>query len=235
MSLFLALMALGGAVSPNDDSAYSLKETRMVVDDYGHCIVAKEPKLASEAILRNVDNGTLMHDYPRLIDGRCMPTPPGTTVKVKFHGDQFRYALADALVRRELAAVPMPPLTGVPALDQRIPTPPARADSKGRPLSERKYADALQDYQDKEAFTYLSQYGECVVRADPADARALLLAKPESDGEKASFAALNGALGNCLEEGRTMALGKVALRGTIAVNYYRLAHAAAAVPGGAAQ
>ncbi len=233
MSLLLALLA-AAAVAPSD-SDYSIGETRKLVADYGRCVVRKEPRQAAEAILRNVNNKILMREYPRLIDGACVPTPAGTTVKVRFKGDQFRYALADALFRKDLAGLPAPVLAAVPALDQRIPTPPAKLDKKGRPLRERDYADALKDYDQDLAFTYLSQFGECVVRANPAAARALLLTDPETAPEVAGFAGLQSAMGGCLEEGHTLAFGKEALRGTIAVNYYRLATAAAALPKGAAQ
>ena len=79
-----------------------------------------------------------------------------------------------------------------------------------------------------QGFSYLSRYGECVVRADPAGSRALLAAKPETPEEASRFAALRLALATCLPEGHTLEFGKLALRGTIAVNYYRLAKAAAA-------
>jgi hypothetical protein len=231
--VLIGLLALGAAARTHDDSDYSAKETRLLVDDYGRCIVRKEGKLAAQAILRNVNNKTLMREYPRLIDGKCVPTPPATTVKVQFHGDQFRYAIADALVSAELGALPAPNLDSVPPLDHRIPTPPSRLDKKGRPLSDRKYAEAVEDYDQDQAFSYLSSFGECAVRADPAGSRALLLTRPESEAETAAFAALKNAFGNCVEEGHTLAFGKVALRGTIAVNYYRLARAAAAPASGA--
>jgi hypothetical protein len=230
-AVLIGLLALAAARTPLD-SDFSSKETRLLVDDYGRCVVRKEDKLAAEAILRNVDNKTLMRDYPRLIDGKCVPTPPGSTVKVQFHGDQFRYAIADALVSAELGALPPPDLASVPPLDHRTPTPPARLDKKGKPLSERKYAEAVEDYEQAQAFSYLSSYGECVVRADPRGSLALLLTRPESEAETAAFAALANAFGSCLEEGHTLAFGKVALRGTIAVNYYRLARAVAAPASG---
>ena len=70
-----------------------------------------------------------------------------------------------------------------------------------------------------------------MVRVDPAAARALLLTMPESPEENARFAAMGTTFGSCLAEGETLKLGKLALRGTMAINYYRLAKAAqAAVP-----
>jgi hypothetical protein len=225
----------GSRIHSRPDSDYSNKETRILVDDYGKCIVGKQAKRAAEAIVRNVNNNTLMREYASLIDGSCMQTPPGTTVQVRFEGDQFRYAIADALVRKELGALPAPVLTAVPPLDHRVPAPPSRLDKKGRPVKDRVYADAVKHYEQDQAFSYLSGYGECVVRNNPAGARALLLTRPETDAENAGFAALKNAFASCLEEGRTLAFGKVTLRGTIAINYYRLARAAAALTVGAAK
>ena len=51
---------------------------------------------------------------------------------------------------------------------------------------------------------------------------------PDSAEEAARFGALRPALAHCLSEGETLRSGKAALRGSIAVNYYRLAHAARA-------
>ena len=166
---------------------------------------------------------------PMVADGRCMPLPPlGSTIKVRFMGDQFRYALADGLVK-DLLKAPAPAVGVLPQLDHREPTPPPRVDKKGRPLSEAKYAAALEGYRQAQAFAYASRFGECVVRANPEGARDLLGTASDTPQETAAFAGLSNALSNCLESGQKIELSKVALRGTIAVNYYRLATAARAL------
>ena len=232
MTIALAALIALAAAAPAEKSEYSAAETRRMIDEYGACIVKKQAARASQAILENVDNSLLLRKYRRLIDGTCLPLPKGATLEARFAGDQYRYALADALVRRELAAAPAPTLDAIARLDHRDPgEPPSRVDAKGRPLKEKANQEALEGYQRARAFTYLSRYGECVVRVDPAAARALLLTKPESAEESAQFAAMQTALGSCLPEGETLKLGKLSLRGTIAINYYRLAHAArGAVP-----
>ena len=180
MSLLLLLFATAAAPVPTKaQSDLSPAETRKLLEEYGVCIVKWRRAQASEAILRNVNNGELMRRYPRLVDGSCLPMRPASVMKVKFVGDQFRYALADALVRSELAALPAPSLDMVPALDHRDPTAPSRLSPKGKPLSEKAFAAALQSYDEAKAFSFLSRYGECVVRVNPAAARVLLLTKPE--------------------------------------------------------
>jgi len=220
----IALLLALAAPAPAQRSDYSPRDTRRAIEEYGRCIVGKQHDLAAAAIARNVDNATLMRNYSQLIDGRCMPLPPlGSTIKVRFMGDQFRYALADGLVHKDLLRAPAPAVGVLPQLDHREPTPPPRVDKKGRPLSEAKYAAALEGYRQAQAFAYVSRFGECVVRANPEGARALLGTTADSPEETAAFATLSNALGNCLESGQKIELSKVALRGTIAVNYYRLA------------
>lgn len=232
MSLLLLLFAAAAAPVPTKaQSDLSPAETRKLLEQYGVCIIKWRRAQASEAILRNVNNGELMRHYPRLVDGSCLPMRPASVMKVKFVGDQFRYALADALVRSELAALPAPSLDMVPALDHRDPTAPSRLSPKGKPLGEKAFAAALQSYDEAKAFSFLSRYGECVVRVNPAAARVLLLTRPESAEERAAFGAMNQAFATCLPENVTMSFGKTALRGTVAMNYYRLAKAAAGAPG----
>ena len=222
-----AALALTPALAKEKDNDLSVAETRKLLADYGLCVVKKQAARASEAILKNVDNRVLIDDYGRLIDGSCLPVRRGDTLMVRFKGDQYRYSLADALVSQEYASQAAPALESLPPLDHRDPgTPPWQFDKKGKPLSAKKIADNLASYEQAKTFTFLSRYGECVVRADPAAARALLLAKPETAEENARFAALSEPLGLCMPVGHTLGFGKLVLRGTIAINYYRLAKAA---------
>ena len=223
--------------SPRD---FSTKETRALMHGYARCVVGKRQAKASEALLRNVDNATLLRDYRSLIIGDCLISQKGIrsdvridSVKMSFEGDLYRYALADALVSKELAGAPAPDLSAVAKLDHRLPGPaPQRVSSKGKALSQKKYDALRKDYEENYAFSYLSAYGECVVRNAPAQARALLLTVPDSPEEKSSFDALQPALAECLPEGSTLRFGKTSLRGTIAINYYRLARAALGAPAG---
>jgi hypothetical protein len=67
-----------------------------------------------------------------------------------------------------------------------------------------------------------------VVRIAPQDAKTLLATVPDNVEETVRFKALQPAMGRCLPEGATLKFGRTTLRGTIAVNYYRLAMAARA-------
>jgi hypothetical protein len=227
-------MLLAQPFGSSTETDLSTKETRAVVHAYAACIVKRQPAKAAEAIGRNVDNGTMMREYPKLFDGDCLSTGPAETLEARFGGDLYRYAIADALVRRDLASFARNDFSAVPRLDHREPTEPAQVDRKGKKLSAKNYQASLASYQKSRAFSYLSKYGECVARLDPAAAQALLLTKPDAPDEAARFKALLPALSTCLPEGQTLSFGKVALRGTIAVNYYRLAMAARSAATGTA-
>jgi hypothetical protein len=217
----------GSAFAPE----FSTRETRAVTHAYAKCVVGRRHRKASEALLRNVDNSTILREYRMLIVGDCLVKQVRESATMRFEGDLYRYALADALVNRELATLDMPDLSAMPRLDHRHPgEPPQRVTPSGKKLGRRKYEAAVRDYEEAAGFFYLSRYGECVVRVAPREAKALLLTTPDSSEETARFAALQPALGTCLAEGNTLKFGRVALRGTIAINYYRLAQGAARAP-----
>jgi hypothetical protein len=228
------MMLLAEPLGSSTEADLSTKETRAVVHSYASCVVKRQPVKAAEAIQRNVDNSTMLREYPKLFDGDCLSAGPTQVIQARFGGDLYRYAIADALVRRDLAAFTQNDFTAVPRLDHREPTEPSQVDRKGKKLSAKAYQAALTSYKKSHAFSYLSKYGECVVRVDPAAAQALLLTKPDAADEAVRFKALVPALSTCLPGGQTLKFGKVALRGTIAVNYYRLATAPRAAPTGTA-
>jgi hypothetical protein len=236
---FLAVALLAGASSAQAfqaaDSDYSPKETRALTYAYAKCVVGREPRWASAALLADVDNATFLEKYHRLIIGACLVRETHAAAQMRFKGDLYRYALADALVRRELASEPVPNLANVPPISHREPGPaPLPVDEKGSKLSQQRYEEALKGHDAQVAFNFLARYGDCVVRAAPAQTKALLLTKPDSPEETVQFGGLGPALGNCMPEGHTLRFGRVALRGTLAINYYRLAHAARAAATGTA-
>jgi len=202
---------------------------------YAKCVVKRQPAKASEAILANVDNAVIMRRYPMLLVSDCLANAAPEGVSMRFTGDLYRYALADALVNRELAAWRPTDLAAVPRLVHRDPgQPPSRVSPSGKRQGKRKYEAAVEAYGREAAYAYLSRYGECVARVDAAGAKALLLTGPDTPQETAAFAALRPALERCLEEGRTLRFGRVTLRGSIAINFYRLAHSARAAATGTA-
>jgi hypothetical protein len=215
------------AAQSEPDSDYSTRETRAVMHDYARCVVRRQPAKASEAIAANLDNATILRKYPMLMSPDCLGDAARRSVSMRFGGDLYRYALADALVSRELAAWTIPDLAAVPRLAHRDPgEAPSQLKPNGKPLGKRKYQAAVAVHEKAAAYAFLSRYGECAVRGDPAGSKALLLTGPDTPQESNAFNALRPVLERCMVEGRTISFGKVALRGSMAINLYRLAHAA---------
>ena len=240
MSFFATILAVAAsaaavAAPQSGDSDLSTKEIRAVVHAYAKCVIERRPALAAEAIQRNVSNAILYKSYPKLIDGGCLKSSPHEQLTARFGGDLYRYALADALVNRDLARFSGNDFSALPKLDHRVPgEAPTRITAKGKKLSAKQYDEAVKSYDEERSFAYLSMYGECVVRIAPLQAQALLLTRPDSPEESVRFRSLSPALSSCLPEGATLKFGKVTLRGTIAINYYRLAMAARAAATGTA-
>jgi hypothetical protein len=230
-AVLLVLSVIGSSLVPApsvaQDSDYSTKETRVLMHAYAKCVVERQPRRASEALLENVDNGTMLRRYSQLIIGDCLVRQTRDSAQMRFSGDLYRYALADALVNRELATSEIADLSNIPRLAQRdFGEPPSPIGTRGKKISDRKYEAALEDHRENFAIAYIARFGECVVRLAPGEAKALLLTPPDSNAETAHLAALRPALGTCLPEGQTLKFGRTTLRGTIAVNYYRLMKAA---------
>jgi hypothetical protein len=197
----------------------SQRELRQMAYKFGTCVVKHQAARASKAVLENSDNLTLKLHYSRLFDGECLDRRGALAFPESF----YLYTLADALVARELTNAPAPNVSKVPPLEH----------SSAAPFSDLKrkfgYDVALRATNDAEAARPINEFGECVVRESPANAKALLMTEPGSAAESARFEALQAALSVCAQE-KTMELSKILLRGTIALNYYRLAQALLHIP-----
>jgi hypothetical protein len=223
-----ALIFLGTAslIAPDVVSGQDYKptEVRQLTRQYADCVVRSHHRRASEALLADVGNGEIFRRYDDLIDGGCLGSVAGP-VQAKFGGDTYRYALAEALVNADFAkAGPSDfsdrlPLAHLPYPDR------TELDAKLTKAKKDRQRKDLQDSFDK-AFgvAWMSRYGECIARRDPVGSRYWLLTKPEIPEELSRINALRPAFTECLEGG-TLKFGRSALRGTVAINYYRLAMA----------
>lgn len=72
----------------------------------------------------------------------------------------------------------------------------------------------------------MEQFGECVARADPAQARSLTLSYPGSEQEKNSVTALLPRLSACVPHGETIEFSRTTVKGAVAEGLYRLTRAA---------
>ena len=201
--------------------------SRKVMAEFAQCVVRRKHDVAAQVVLdpsqrlgSEEDRGLFISD--------CMPS--GSRMRAK--AAQMRYGLAEALVLADVKTAPadlarVAPLQHLPFVDRPMPADVA-ADPE-RVARWNAFAEAAQ------AYASLAPIGECVVRADPAGSLALLKTEVESEQETAAVAALAPVLPGCVKKGEQLSLNRFNLRGTIALNLYRLARArrVAANPGGA--
>lgn len=222
--------AILGLIAPVPSPAVAVvgapvdKQTSEINYAYADCVVKREHDLAAKAILDNVGNAELYKHYPNLFVPDCLGEAAGAGAQMSFGGDLYRYALAGALVRKDLAGRTLDDLDQVAPLDH-LPVSRDAALDGDRKLGKWKQERLTKSYQESLASHFLSQYGECVVRTDPAGAKSVLLSKPTRPDEAAAFQALMPALRNCMPADNTLSFGPLVLRGALAINYYRLAYA----------
>ncbi len=214
MSLLLALMLAAGPRATIDPA-----EVRDIALEFATCVVKRRPELASRYVL-DATYRPERGEYRKLFDPGCVPTDGRRFTALAGGRQQMSFALAEALVRRQYPSASMANVTAAAPLDHSLP--PLEPTHKSKPLA----AETLADLEKRRvAGQAISILGECVVRAHPAAAHGLLLTEPGSTSEDQYLVALQPAAGNCVEKGAAISLTKYSLRGTIALNYYRLANA----------
>jgi len=201
--------------------------SRKVMAEFAQCVVRRKHDVAAQVVL-DPSQQLGDEDNKGLFISDCMPS--GSRMRAK--PAQMRYGLAEALVLADVKTAPadlarVAPLQHLPFVDRPMPADVA-ADPE-RVARWNAFAEAAQ------AYASLAPIGECVVRADPAGSLALLKTEVESEQETAAVAALAPVLPGCVKKGEQLSLNRFNLRGTIALNLYRLARArrVAANPGGA--
>ena len=191
--------------------------SRAVMAEFARCVVRRKHDAAAEVVLDPTQQlGS--EDNKGLFISDCMPS--GSRMRAK--AVQMRYGLAEALVLSDMKSAPadlalVAPLQHLPFVDR--PMPADVAADPGRAEGWQAFAEAAQ------AYAALAPLGECVVRADPAGSLALLKTPVESEEEMAAVGALAAVLPGCVKKGQKLSFNRFNLRGTIALNLYRLARA----------
>ena len=207
------------------DSAKEQAKTRKITFDYAACVVRKHHAKASEAILATASNQDILGRLSQIIDSDCLVSAAGYGVDMRFPNDSYKFALADALVNADFSG------NGEVSFADRLPLaqpPTLSPEEQAQRLAKTKSARTRKDMQDgfakSDAFAWVARYGECVVRQDPVNAHYWLLTRPDTPEETSRIKALQPAFGACLGSG-TMKFNRITMRGTVAINYYRLASA----------
>ena len=208
-------------------------EVRRIAQAYGDCVVKQDHGAAQAYVLQHLrvpkDDRAGHVLIEKITYGRCLTDASRryfSTDRMRFPADSMRYALSDALFRRDLAdRPPLSNLNLIPPLEHA-----AFDESDYQPKPGKKFKqDQLEQAQfarsrDLASIT-ASQLGECIVRNDPAAAYALLRTPVATPAENMAFAPIAQKAGQCVQQGAAIELDKAILRGTVAFNYYRLAFA----------
>lgn len=224
-------IAPAGAQSQFGENLRTQVPDQNMLASYASCVVKAKRPLASRFVL---DRTTLEFDraYRALDDTNCMSGVSGADAQIghAMSGELMRFALAEALLRDELAsidpaALPMAARLDIPQITAANYEPKAYrdyslADMKGLDEKRRKHQLAVIMYK----------FGECAVRSNPQGARTLLQAPANSAVELQALQSALPAYGACLERGTRFQLSRAELRGALAFGYYSLAHAPTATP-----
>lgn len=218
----LLCAALVIAAAPDPDV-----QARQAFQAYSECVVKRHAWEASEVVLSRSTTLEIEQLHPDVLTSDCLYADDkqnADTMRLP-NPDYLRYGLADALVRREYARGLPPDIARAAPFSHPELKESDYRPKPGKTPTPEELAD-LQKSHDRDAvYRSLSIYGECVARADPAGALRLILTNVGSAEEDQAFAAMGDALSACLTPGQTLKFGKTSLRGTVAMNLYRLAKA----------
>jgi len=198
------------------------EDVRKPLSEFASCTVRGDLKRSRELVV-DTDYG-ISARYSDLLSNYCLPADRdlylGMTPTV------VRFALADAVFARSLRDIDPKALAAAPALPG-FGFNKASYDQDGAKIKAASERDAwMKNGQTIARDLEYFRFGECLVRGDPAAARSLLLTKIESKEEASAFAGLIPTLDRCQSARRQVSLDKADVRGTVAVNYVRLASVA---------
>lgn len=218
----------------------SPQQIRAFLAEYGTCIAKREPELAQKSVLSGASFHRDSPEGKRLMQRECMDAELlrnqadgfAGRLRMRFDEDTYRGVIAEALIAKHNAAVDVAALPTIPALSYDEPRPLRLTDRDGQPLDEERLARQRAAIARKTQAMLMGKLGECVVRAAPAQSRAVMATAIDTPAELQSLNALGPTLGQCVQAGETVSLDRVSVRGALAIAYFRLSQAK---PSGAIQ
>jgi len=232
----LAVTALVGTTAHAEPMTGSRQELVDNTRAYAKCKVRGNRDRARKLVLSNVSDAQLERRFDDFDLGRPIAELSGCDGLVIRAGLAFRLqpamlrgALADELVRLELRDGPIKDVSGRPALNHWQPeSEGAYQERLAKAKNPRQRKIIEQDQITAIAGSWLSVFGECAVRKDPANAWAWVMSRPDSASEATAITGISPALADCLTDGRKLNFAKDVLRASVATNYYRVAMTAPA-------
>jgi hypothetical protein len=224
---FLAAPLAGAATA----HAENMSETkaRKIGRDYGACVVGERSEIARRYVVNDVPDGEALRWDKGIVVPFCLSnTSVRGSVEAVFPADHYRYVLAQALFKRDLAKLAAPNVANIAALSHRpMPEPIDPADL---PADAKKAEQVKTALANRSVAHLADMLAECSVRRDPANAKSLLDAPIGTREENDAFKAFAPAMAHCIPTGKQVRLNRTVTKGSIAVNYYRLSVAAGLLP-----
>lgn len=212
-------------------------EDRSAISRFGDCIVARDAAAAAHILQANYTFDEAVAQYPEPIAAECQALWTSSR-PLEARAYLVQFAIAESLIRAEAVTLTRKHLGDQPPLRHRIFGPREVLDA-----SLAKFEGEALRVRIEEAAAITTRFGECVVRQNPEDSRALLSTLPNTIEEQVAFEALlkaNKACAGKLAAGKPCGLNcrewfidftRVSYRGGVAVSYYRLAHSTPAIEG----
>lgn len=205
----IAAAMIAAAPAAAQDVQTETSHARQILYRYANCLLDSDPKRIRGYLFGDPNDGAMKRWRTRL-GGECLVAKNDRDrYYINPNEGMLRLALADAMLIRDPPGPPDDLDRASPLLQPREPAAKTKGDTA---LYQRWFA-------------WVSRLGECVVRADPAGAHALLNTKPDSAEERAAFRVIGSSAGKCAG-GEQLKIDPITFRGTIALNYLRLAEAA---------
>lgn len=201
----------------------SAVEGRKAAYEFAECTMKRNGRLASRIVLEQLRNSEIMDENRLLISGDCVPAG-GWTMEMRFPELHLQYALATVMVQSDPTLTITEPSSIAPLKHRGIDEAEYRS-KPGKQVSEKRAAELLENRNEALVRVALSLIGECVVRAAPAKSEALVRSEVAGAAEAAALRSILPDLQGCILAGKQFNFSREMLRGTVAMNFYRLAKA----------
>ena len=202
------------------------------VQSYAICTVRNYNKSARDMILSNVDNKSMGRKFGDIYTEEALAFVPNCRELVLNYRsiivepDALRASIAQVLVKKYFSDGAAADFSDVTPLIHLQPENIEEYNEKIKAAKfEKQRARIKKVYDEDVSRSWLSAFGECVVRFDTSNSRELVISKLGSPAELNAISLIKPALSSCLVDGELLTLDKYTLRGTLAINYYRLAMA----------
>ncbi len=189
-------------VPPRTPSNYSTEDgIRLLVSEFAGCVISHDRKHVDSYLATPPDSAESDRLWPTIAQTSCLSIGNLTLTDAGFRGGAYGRLYKSDFGKKgpgDFSAVP--PIDYGQSVDSTVAQ--QRTDIAAR------------------------QFADCVVRADPADSKALVLSRIASSDETEAFDRLQPAARNCLNRGISATFTKAALRALVGEVLYRLSRAA---------